>query len=54
MDQSYFRFLSRLARKSKQSGFSKSEKSLAKRKVTYDYGYDYDYDYDYYYHGRLL
>ena len=46
MDQSYFRFLFRLARKSKQSGLSKSEKSLAKRNVTYHY------DYDYYYHGR--
>ena len=34
MDQSYFRFLFRLARKSKQSGLSKSEKSLAKRNVT--------------------
>ena len=32
MDQSYFsEFLFRLARKSKQSGLSKSEKSLAKR-----------------------
>ena len=31
MDQSYFRFLFLLARKSKQSGLSKSEKSLAKR-----------------------
>ena len=52
MDQSYLRFLFRLARKSKQSGLSKSEKSLAKRNVTYHYAYDYDYDY--YYHGRLL
>ena len=34
MDQSYFRFLFRLARKSKQSGLSKSEKSLAKRNAT--------------------
>ena len=34
MDQSYFRFLFRLARKSKQSGLSKSEKSLAKRNST--------------------
>ena len=34
MDQSYFRCLFRLARKSKQSGLSKSEKSLAKRNVT--------------------
>ena len=34
MDQSYFRFLFRLARKSQQSGLSKSEKSLAKRNVT--------------------
>ena len=31
MDQSYFRFLFRLAGKSKQAGLSKSEKSLAKR-----------------------
>ena len=29
MDQSYFRFLFRLAGKSKQSGLSKSEKRLA-------------------------
>ena len=35
MDQSYFSFLFRLARKSKQSGLSKSEKSLAKRNATY-------------------
>ena len=35
MDQSYFRFLFRLARKSKQSGLSKSEKSLAKRNGTH-------------------
>ena len=34
MDQSYFRFLFRLAGKSKQSGLSKSEKSLAKRNAT--------------------
>ena len=34
MDQSYFRFLFRLARKSKQSGLFKSEKSLAKRNAT--------------------
>ena len=34
MDQSYFRSLFRLARKSKQFGLSKSEKSLAKRNVT--------------------
>ena len=34
VDQSYFRFLFHLARKSKQSGFSKSEKSLAKRNAT--------------------
>ena len=34
MDQSYFRFLFRLARKSKQSGLPKSEKSLAKRNAT--------------------
>ena len=34
MDQSSFRFLFRLTRKSKQSGLSKSEKSLAKRNVT--------------------
>ena len=31
MDQSYFRFLFRLAGKYKLSGLSKSEKSLAKR-----------------------
>ena len=37
MDQSYFRFLFRLARKSKQSGLSKSEKSLAKRNATIVY-----------------
>ena len=36
MDQSYFRFLFRLTRKSKQSGLSKSEKSLAKRNATFD------------------
>ena len=35
MDQSYFRFLFRLARKSKQSGLSKSKKGLAKRNVSY-------------------
>ena len=35
MDQSYFRFLFRLARKSKQSGLSKSKKSLAKRNATF-------------------
>ena len=35
MDQSYFRFLFQLARKSKQSGLSKSEKSLAERNVTF-------------------
>ena len=35
MDQSYFRFLFRLARKSKQSGLSKSEKSLVKRNATF-------------------
>ena len=34
MDQSYFRFLFQLARKSKQSGLSKSEKRLAKRNAT--------------------
>ena len=34
MDQSYLRFLIRLARKSKQSGLSKSEKTLAKRNAT--------------------
>ena len=34
MDQAYFRFLFQLARKSKQSGLSKSEKSLAKRNAT--------------------
>ena len=34
MDQSFFRFLFRLTRKSKQSGLSKSEKSLAKRNAT--------------------
>ena len=34
MDQFYFRFLFRLARKSKQSGLSKSEKSLANRNAT--------------------
>ena len=36
MDQSYFRFLFRLARKSKQSGLSKSEKRLAKRNATFE------------------
>ena len=35
MDQSYFSFLFRQGRKSKQSGLSKSEKSLAKRNATY-------------------
>ena len=35
MDQSYFRFLFRLAGKSKLSGLSKSEKSLAKRNATF-------------------
>ena len=35
MDQSFFRCLFRLARKSKQSGLSKSEKSFAKRKATF-------------------
>ena len=34
MDQSFFRFLFRLTQKSKQSGLSKSEKSLAKRNAT--------------------
>ena len=34
MDQSYFRYLFSLERKSKQSGLSKSEKSLGKRNVT--------------------
>ena len=34
MDQSYFRFLFQLARKSKQSGLSRSAKCLAKRNVT--------------------
>ena len=34
MDQSYFRFFFQLAGKSKQSGLSKSEKSLAKRNAT--------------------
>ena len=37
MDQSYFRFLFPLARKSKQSGLSNSEKRLAKRNVTLIY-----------------
>ena len=46
MDQSYFRFLFRLARKSEQSGLTKSEKSLAKRNATcnrilIDYGNKY-------------
>ena len=36
MDQSYFRFLFRLARKSKQSGLSKSEKRLPIRNATKD------------------
>ena len=40
MDQSYFRFLFRLAPKSKQSGLSKSEKSLAKRNVTTECSYE--------------
>ena len=35
MDQSYFRILLLLVRKSKQSGFFKSEKSLAKRNATF-------------------
>ena len=35
MDQSYFKFLFQLLRKSKQSGFSKSEKSLGTRIATY-------------------
>ena len=34
MDQSYFGFLFRLIRKSKQSGLSKSEKGLTKRNAT--------------------
>ena len=34
MNKSYFRFLFRLARKYKQSGLSKSEKSLVKRNAT--------------------
>ena len=34
MDQSYFRSLFQLAQKSKQSGLSKSEKSLTKRNAT--------------------
>ena len=34
MDQSYYRFLFQLARKSKQTGLSKSEKGLAKRNAT--------------------
>ena len=34
MDQSYVRFLFQLAGKSKQSGLSKPEKSLAKRGAT--------------------
>ena len=34
MDQSYFKFLFQLARKSKHSGLSKSEKSVAKRNAT--------------------
>ena len=37
MDQSYFRFLFRLARKSKQSGLFNSEKRLAKRNVTQNF-----------------
>ena len=35
MDQSYFRILLLLVRKSKESGFFKSEKSLAKRNATF-------------------
>ena len=34
MDQSYFRFLFPLARKSKKSGLSKSERCLPKRNAT--------------------
>ena len=37
MDQSYFSFLFRLARKSKQFGLSKSEKSLATRNAAYGF-----------------
>ena len=37
MDQSYFRVLLRLVRKSKQSWFFKSEKRLAKRNATFAY-----------------